>query len=263
MQYIKSEFKSKDDFEVRFINHGEGNAWGYSYRASQIHRLRFDFEFLNKITQPLSDHNKNKERILEIGCAGGDFTKILLDEKPDADITGIDISENAIEICKKKFNKNITFLAEKLPSISFPEKNFDTIICMSVFSYFDTELKDMSLKEMIRLAKPNGILFIEVPDENLLPKEMETLVGKYFDNPIITYSYDKLYFISIERILLFIYRRLYVKKQLSFLGIPFGFMALLLLRSSFIVNICHFFNKLFWKQGFSHILIGLDMKNIK
>jgi hypothetical protein len=48
--------------------------------------------------------------IVEFGCALGDSIPVLIGKYPNSKITGIDISESAIETCKKRFGKYAGFI---------------------------------------------------------------------------------------------------------------------------------------------------------
>jgi len=259
MQYIhRTGFENKEDFENKFQDHDD--YWGTSFKAAQKHRIEMDMCFLNEIAPPYD----SGETILEIGCGRGDTTEALKKARYDSYVTAVDISETAIDICRKRFSdSSINFVCEKLPNLNLPGQTFDIVLCLSVFSYFDTELKEASLKEMMRLAKPNGWLFIETNIGNSpeIIKEMQDIVLRYFTCPVIKFNYAKLYS-YLDRILSAIYRRLDKNRQLGLIGIPFGYIAYLLLRSRLIMNIFYIINKTFFKNRISHILIGCDMKKL-
>ena len=62
----------------------------------------------------------------------------------------------------KKNNLNATFKQGTLTKIPFKDNNFDYIICLASFHHLNKKEQDISLKEIKRVLKPNGKLFIAV-----------------------------------------------------------------------------------------------------
>ena len=108
----------------------------------------------------LDEHN----HVLELGCGNGLITEYISDIT-GANITGIDISEKAIEQARERTagkQPRLTFNVQDLNQPDFPDHAFDTIIAIDVLHL----LKD--LKETLHLIKailkPNGqmgILFTQ------------------------------------------------------------------------------------------------------
>ncbi|MDA8088007.1 MAG: methyltransferase domain-containing protein, partial [Nitrospiraceae bacterium] len=75
-----------------------------------------------------------RDSVLDIGCNLGDITALISDDVHD--ITGIDISENAIQSAQKKYgNQNIIFLNEELPVHANRGRRYDAVIVYSVLHY--------------------------------------------------------------------------------------------------------------------------------
>lgn len=99
---------------------------------------------------------KSKTKLLEVGCGNG--KNILY--RQDIDSYGIDISEEQVEICKRKGLKvekaNMTFLP-------FNSSEFDNIICVATYHHLDNaDDRRRALLEMYRVLKPNGKLLLTV-----------------------------------------------------------------------------------------------------
>ena len=101
------------------------------------------------------DHNSN---ILDVGCGKGfmlyDFSRLI----PGIKITGIDISEYAIENSLVEIKKNLQVAnAKKLP---FKNKSFDAVVSINtIHNLSKVECRD-ALKEIERVS--NGKSFITV-----------------------------------------------------------------------------------------------------
>jgi 2-polyprenyl-3-methyl-5-hydroxy-6-metoxy-1,4-benzoquinol methylase len=98
--------------------------------------------------------------VLDVGCGAGNHSLYLKDEK-GLDVKAIDISEGAIEVCKKRGIKNAHVL-----DILDETKQFDTILLLmngtGVFQKLDQVTK--YLIHLKSLLKPNGKILIDSSD---------------------------------------------------------------------------------------------------
>jgi 2-polyprenyl-3-methyl-5-hydroxy-6-metoxy-1,4-benzoquinol methylase len=107
--------------------------------------------------------NFNKLKVLIVGCGTGGMAVEL--QHSGAKAYGIDPSIEAIEITnlkatKNNYSKNFTQgIAENLP---FKNESFDFIICFSVIEHVKSP--EISIKEMIRVCKCPGYIYIATPD---------------------------------------------------------------------------------------------------
>jgi ubiquinone/menaquinone biosynthesis C-methylase UbiE len=108
----------------------------------------------------LSQMNISKNnKILDIGCGGGEFIKILSKKYRRIKIFGIDISEDAIEIAtKNNGNENISFIKSDIGKMPFENNYFDIITAFQTYYHWDN-IKN-NLKEIYRILNNNGILII-------------------------------------------------------------------------------------------------------
>lgn len=101
--------------------------------------------------------------ILDLGCGNG--RNLIPFAKKIFDCYGIDFSKNMIKNAKKSFKENklkAKFKQAKLTKIPFKDNYFDYIICLASFHHLNKKEQSTSLKEMKRVLKPNGKLFIAV-----------------------------------------------------------------------------------------------------
>lgn len=120
----------------------------------------FTYRELIKAIKPYLNH---VETILDIGSGVGtiDFYLALKGKK----VTGIEISENAVEVAKanaKLFDvdKNIKFIAAAFPN-KVPHKQFDLVLFSEVIEHLEDDKK--ALKDIRKILKPDGILVITTP----------------------------------------------------------------------------------------------------
>ena len=122
-------------------------------------------------------------RILEVGCALGNFTKKIINRDF---VCAIDIEEEYVEAIKSFFKDRDSFKAVKC-DISLPEaltlkgSRFDTIICFNVLEHIKND--DIALKNMYQLLESRGSLCLIVPAFQSIFGEMDKT-----DNHCLRYS---------------------------------------------------------------------------
>lgn len=93
---------------------------------------------------------KNGGSLLDIGCAAGGFSKIVITYNRDISYTGVDISPAMITAAKKKFPQNKFFLFNG-KKLSFPNESFDICVAFGVLPM--TERWIELLKEAWRVCR--------------------------------------------------------------------------------------------------------------
>ncbi len=91
---------------------------------------------------------------LEVGCGSGYFSMFLAQH---AKVFGIDISEKSIEFAKRRATGDSQFSVADVQRLSFSDSMFDLVVSLGNLSYVD---KEKALREMSRVLKPNGAIFI-------------------------------------------------------------------------------------------------------
>jgi len=125
----------------------EGKYWWW------VGRRRILRSILNKL-------NLDSAAILDVGCGTGINLNCLRDY---GTITGVDISEYAIDFCKKRgFNNVSQGDAEKL---DFEDSTFDLITALDLLEHLDD---NKALGEFHRVLKLGGYLVVTVPAFNFL-----------------------------------------------------------------------------------------------
>lgn len=188
------------------------------YDVNSCYLLKFVNNFFGSLKIRNVLKYKNKGRLLDIGCGGGDFICRMKNE--GFDIYGIDTSRKACNITKEKLgveNSQRIFNGE-LEACNFPDNYFDVITLWHVLEHLYEPKK--TLEEIHRILKKDGIVIIEVPN-------IESLIFKVF----------KKYFFHLEipRHLYF-YSKKTVKKMLNktrFEGNKIGYSSSAFLFSSF------------------------------
>jgi SAM-dependent methyltransferase len=94
-------------------------------------------------------------RILDVGCGTGANLEMLAQF---GKAEGVDVSDDALEFCRRKGLTVQKGLAETLP---FPDESFDITTALDVVEHLDDDIA--GLKEMFRVTKKGGYSLVFVP----------------------------------------------------------------------------------------------------
>ena len=108
---------------------------------------------------------------LEVGCGTGTYLSFL--KYHGWKVNGVDLSPHAAKTAKENFGIDV-FLGQ-LENSPFPDESFDYIHLSHVVEHFFDPLETM--KKVRDLLKPNGVVYIEVPNAEGIGAQMS---GKYW-----------------------------------------------------------------------------------
>jgi SAM-dependent methyltransferase len=131
--------KEKIDFEAATINN---QPWRKVMKLRTAHLLKYI---------------KNG-RILDVGCGDGFFLKYL--EEKGWKVCGVEPGEVGARYAREVLG--IEVFTGNLEDANFPDNCFDAVSLYAVFEHLPDPIK--TLKEIKRILKPGGILFISVPN---------------------------------------------------------------------------------------------------
>lgn len=107
-------------------------------------------------------------RCADIGCGTGDVTFMmakLIGKR--GSVIGIDRNSDAIELCNKKAKKerlaNIRFLAGDIYDNELAKASFDLVFSRFLFQHLEEPKR--AIREMMKLAVPNGTIVAEENDQ--------------------------------------------------------------------------------------------------
>jgi len=122
--------------------------------------------FLNRLDSAIKlvgDDKSILKKIIDLGCGEGTLLKILEKRFKNADIFGIDIEPNVLDL--KDFT-SVEIKVVDLRKTGYPDNFFDLAFCLDVLEHFEN--LEAPVREII--IKPDGLLVVSLPTENNLYK---------------------------------------------------------------------------------------------
>lgn len=149
----------------------ESSHYAFLYKAEKEH---WWYASRRKIVCDLILANtKAKDvKILDVGCGTGELLKEL---QKFGIPTGVDISPQAVNFCKKRGIKRV--ILGELPNLPFPKNSFSLILCLDVLEHVKNDRE--AIKNLYETLKPDGILILFVPTFNFLWGKSDDL-GHHF-----------------------------------------------------------------------------------
>ncbi len=99
------------------------------------------------------------DRILDMGCSTGHFTRALQDTYPDAEIHGVDLSLRTLEHARRQANANNWawhLYQRPAEATGFDDGSFDLVASYILLHEIPAETVRAVFREAFRVAKPGG-----------------------------------------------------------------------------------------------------------
>ena len=105
------------------------------------------------------------DRVIELGCGPGFYSRKLAERYPNIDVTGVDRSERQLcwarERVKASSVQNCSFERVNVLSLPFADGSFDALIASRMFTILPEQRR--AVDEMFRVLKTGGRCFIAEP----------------------------------------------------------------------------------------------------
>src|SRR4249919_930710 len=105
--------------------------------------------------------------VLDVACGLGTWSQLLQDR--GASVAGIDISERAVEVCRRRFPDG-DFRVGVAESLPFEDGRFGLVTYMGSLEHFLD--KPAALREMLRVATPDARFLLLVPNAGFLTRRL-------------------------------------------------------------------------------------------
>ena len=102
-------------------------------------------------------------RVLDLGCGTGTLTILIKEGQPEAEVVGIDVDLRTLGIARKKVARagfDITLDLGSASKLPYSDDSFDRVVSSLVFHHLTPENKVRTLKEILRVLKPEGELHV-------------------------------------------------------------------------------------------------------
>lgn len=142
--------------KVKEVWDGFARQYGSDSRASTPDKYLIELEI-----RTLWRYLRDKGRMLDIGCGNG-YSDVKIFEKKDLEITGVDISEELIELAKNS-TYVVKFMVGDVSSEDFGGKlePFDIVLTKrTIINILTWEEQMKTLHKIYELVKPNGQYFM-------------------------------------------------------------------------------------------------------
>ena len=184
--------KSKKNVEHHYDIGGSRGEKLYDMFLDKKHRL-YSCAYWKQGTKTLEEAQQNKidhiikkldikegEKVLEVGCGWGGMAFEIAKQK-GCEITGISLSKNQIEYCKKKAKELGVDNQVKFELIDYREIDgkYDKIYSVGMFEHVGRKFYNTFFKSMNKLLKENGIFLLHTIGVVDKPTPSNRFINKY------------------------------------------------------------------------------------
>lgn len=110
--------------------------------------------------QQRNDAARGAVKILDFGAGTGGTVPYVGKHFPQAELTCLDVSQESLDVAKQHFGDAAKYVHFDGTTIPFPSESFDIAYAMCVFHHIDHDLHVALLRELRRVVKPGGSLFV-------------------------------------------------------------------------------------------------------
>lgn len=158
--------------------------WKKIYEAGQqLNKYPWN-DVITFVYNNYSDNIKRENfKILEVGCGSGN--NLWFAAREGFNVTGLDISEIAIEYARNRFKSeglNGNFIVGGFEEMPFEDETFDLVIDRAALTYLNLSEAKNALVEIKRVLKVNGKMFFNPFSD----RHSSSVSGRYTEDGITT-----------------------------------------------------------------------------
>lgn len=139
-------------------------------------------ELAQKLVNSFALSDRERRKVLDVGCGFGSLLIAL--QKRFGQVCGLDYEEKCVEWSQKRAAPAQVVRASAT-EIPWSEREFDLVISTDVFEHIPYEEQERAVSELIRVLKPGGHGYVEVPNKlQILDEHNRLLFASWLPNPI-------------------------------------------------------------------------------
>ena len=126
---------------------------------------------------------KDGEKILDVGCGAGHVVALIARRFPRVELTGVDISEEMIARARdwSRGLPNVSVRTADALALPFEAASFDCVLSLASIKHWPDRVQ--GLKEIFRVLKPGGVLYIMEVHRNPSPDVALAFVRRWHLTP--------------------------------------------------------------------------------
>lgn len=177
MKYYKDEIDSVNTDDAILGEHYHiwtpgsiRNYWKVKANNIFLRNQFYPREYFLNFFRQISDHLKNVESIVDVGCGSGTVLSILDEFRFGNSLTGIDLSDESLSKLREKYegNAKFSFKVGRINSLPLEDNACDVVTCTEVLEHLFPEDFKNGLSEVSRVLRKGGYLIATVPlDEKI------------------------------------------------------------------------------------------------
>jgi len=158
--------------DTRVTSTFDEERWAFEY---QRYKHRLEASVLSKVLK-----NKGKIRVLDVACGTGRMVPVVFNSNKEVGYTGLDTSKEMTAHLKKKANgmgigKSVKVVIGDATKMPFKDNEFDVVFSYHLLWHLPKEEQDKIIKEMVRVARPGGMIVFDILNKNFLYEKIKDL----------------------------------------------------------------------------------------
>lgn len=151
------------------------------YAANTGHHRAFDQWFLE--STPLAAG----QRIVDLGCGSGDFTRVLAAEVGDGVVVGVDPNAGFVEEAARRARPNQRFVVGSAQTLAevLGDERFDGVVSRAALQWAPCADQPLIARQVLAVLRPGGWFRLDMSGEGNIARVVRLLddVAERFDGP--------------------------------------------------------------------------------
>jgi ubiquinone/menaquinone biosynthesis C-methylase UbiE len=167
--------------QVQLLRTGKGPMDGWVARAYDRGVQAAFRDLLPALAEDLFEGLKDVRRGLDVGCGPGQFTILIAERQPQAEVWGIDLAPTMIELARQHAAgspaaSRLHFQVADVAALPFPAAHFDAVLSSGSIKHWPDPAA--GLREIHRVLVPGGRAFIGEMNRLATPQAIAAQRGR-------------------------------------------------------------------------------------